>query len=148
VHTIQTTDATTDASIVCADGHFADTKCTCTTLSFLLDQFLGLLDGLSCCQYGGHLALVLLLTVRELSDDDDGAAKGSGAWDMGRCSKIDHVFRSGVSIEAPLRMRWYCFYVCALSGQVTVVVPDPYYWGALFGSAVAVYVRMPNICLV
>jgi hypothetical protein len=32
-------------------------------------------------------------------------------------------------IEAPLLMRWYCFYVCALSVQVTVVVPDPYYWG-------------------
>jgi hypothetical protein len=63
VHTIQTTDA----SIVCADGHFADTKCTCTTLSILLDQFLGLLDGLSCCHYGGHLAaaLVLLLAVRD-----------------------------------------------------------------------------------
>jgi hypothetical protein len=36
------------------------------------------LDGLSCCHYGGHFALVLLLTVRGLSnDDDDGAAKGS-----------------------------------------------------------------------
>jgi hypothetical protein len=45
---------------VCADGHFADTKCTCTTLSFLLDQFLGLLDGLSCCHYGGHLAALVL----------------------------------------------------------------------------------------
>jgi hypothetical protein len=47
---------------VCADGHFAYTKCTCTTLSFLLDQFLGLLDGLSCCHYGGHLAAALVLS--------------------------------------------------------------------------------------
>jgi hypothetical protein len=61
---------------VCADGHFAYTKCTCTTLSFLLDHFFGLLDGLSCCHYGGHLALVLLLAVGGLSDDDDGAAMG------------------------------------------------------------------------
>jgi hypothetical protein len=74
VHTIQATDA----SIVCADGHVAYTMCTCTALSFLLDHFLGLLDGLSCCYYGGHLAaLVLLLTVRGLSNDNDGAAKGA-----------------------------------------------------------------------
>jgi hypothetical protein len=67
-----------DASIVCADGHFAYTKCTCTTLSFLLDQFIGLLDGLSCCHYGGHLAAALVLVVVwGLSNDDDGAAKGS-----------------------------------------------------------------------
>jgi hypothetical protein len=76
VHTIQTTDT----SIVCADGHFAYTKCTCTTLSFLLDHFLGQLDCLSCCHNGGHLAaaLVLVLVVAwGLSNDDDGAAMGS-----------------------------------------------------------------------
>jgi hypothetical protein len=64
---------------VCADGHFAYTKCTCTTLSFLLDQFLGLLDGLSCCHYGGHLAAALVLVlgaVWGLSNDDDGVVKG------------------------------------------------------------------------
>jgi hypothetical protein len=75
VHTIQTTDA----SIVCADGHVAHTKCTCTTLSFLLDHFLGLLDDLSCCHYGGHLAAVfvlVLVAVWGLSNDDDGAVKG------------------------------------------------------------------------
>jgi hypothetical protein len=72
VHTIQTTDA----SIVCADGHFADTKCSCTTLSFLLDQFLGLLDSLSCCHYGGHLAVLVLVVVWGLLNDDDGAAMG------------------------------------------------------------------------
>jgi hypothetical protein len=58
VHTIQATDA----SVVCADGHVAYTKCTCTTLSFLLDHFFGLLDGLSCCHYGGHLAAALVLS--------------------------------------------------------------------------------------
>jgi hypothetical protein len=74
VHTIQTTDA----SIVCADGHFAYTKCTCTTLSFLLSQFLGVLDGLSCCHYGGHLAAALVLVVVwGRSNDDDGASKGA-----------------------------------------------------------------------
>jgi hypothetical protein len=78
VHTIQTTDA----SIVCADGHFADTKCTCTTLSFLLDQFLGLLDGLSCCHYGGHPAAALVLSGR-LSNDDDGAAQGLSSCKVG-----------------------------------------------------------------
>jgi hypothetical protein len=71
VHTIQTTDA----SIVCADGHFAYTKCTCTTLSFLLDQFLGLLDGLSCCHYGGHLAVLVLSGGR--LNAVGGAAKGA-----------------------------------------------------------------------
>jgi hypothetical protein len=64
-----------DASIVCTGGHVASTKCTCTTLSFLLDHFLGLLDGLSCCHYGGHLAVVLVV-VWGLSNDDGGAAKG------------------------------------------------------------------------
>jgi hypothetical protein len=59
VHTIQTADAL----IVCADGHVAYTKCTCTTLSFLLDHFLGLLDCLSCCHYGGHLAAAVLQSV-------------------------------------------------------------------------------------
>jgi hypothetical protein len=73
VHTIQATDA----SVVCADGHVAYTKCACTTLSFLLDHFLGLLDGPSCCHYGGHLAAALVLVVAwGLSNDDDGAARG------------------------------------------------------------------------
>ena len=40
-------------------------------------QFLGLLDGLSCCHYGRHLAAALVLVVAwGLSNDDDGAAKG------------------------------------------------------------------------
>jgi hypothetical protein len=107
VHTIHITDAST----VCADGHVAHTKCTCTTLSFLLDHFLGILDRLSGCHYGGNLAalVLILVAVWGLSNDDDGAAKG---W---RCSMIDRLFRSGVSIKAPLHMRWYCFYVCVLS---------------------------------
>jgi hypothetical protein len=108
VHTIQTTDA----SIVCADGDVAHTKCTCTTLYFLLDHFLGLLDCLSCCHYGKHLVVLVLILVAVwgLSNDVGGAAKGSGAWDLGRCSMIDRLFRSGVSIEA---YRSRLLYLCA-----------------------------------
>jgi hypothetical protein len=82
VHTIQTTVA----SIVCADGHFAYTKCTCTTLSFLLDQFLGLLDGPSCCHYGGHLAVLVLSGGR--LNAVGGAAKGA-------VLQLDRKFRFG-----------------------------------------------------
>jgi hypothetical protein len=120
VHTIQTTDA----SIVCADGHFADTKCTCTTLSFFLDQFLGLLDGLSCCHYGGHLAAaVVLVVVWGLLNDDDGDAKGSVLQlcqvfhgTIGRCRLMLYVCASTDSTKRAWQlsrmMRLPCYLSC------------------------------------
>jgi hypothetical protein len=98
VHTIPTNEA----SIVCADGHVAYTKCTCTTLSFLLDHFLGLLDGLPCCHYGGHLAalVLVLVAVWGLSNDDNEVAKGPVLQLDQACNSIGNFI--SVSMYAPV----------------------------------------------
>jgi hypothetical protein len=110
VHTIQTADAL----IVCADGHVAYTKCTCTTLSFLLDHFLGLLDCLSCCHYGGHLAAAVLLCTgcqRGCRMMMMGLSRGEwGMSDKLRSMILVELRQSVVSVELLLCMCRYLFY--------------------------------------
>jgi hypothetical protein len=101
VHTIQT-----DASVVCADEHVAYTKCAFTILSFL-----GLLDCLSSCHYGGHPALVLVVVWGLLNGDDDGAAKGPCCKGVRLCSM------TGVEVVIYARSKRsigiFDLYVCA-----------------------------------